>query len=138
MTKNRIIEWLSFALLGLTTLAGWFTLPQAALLPQAWQPYIVLIGGVVLWGKNGVYLCLDWWDDGKLNKSYKLPLVVLGGLCLTMLCSCSNGMFLGLDKAAWGEVGKAAGNAALRAGGQAAAVEYGNRRAVNMEVTATK
>lgn len=139
--KNRLIEMLALALLGLTTLAGIFTLPQAALLPEAWQPYLMLAGGLVLCGKNALYLVLDFCDDGKLNKSYdvsKVKVLLLGGLCLALMPSCVNGMPLGLDKAAWGEVGKAVGMGALKGGAQAGLEEWGKQRAGALEVTATK
>lgn len=145
--KNRFLETLSFILLGLTSLAGILTLPQAALLPEKWQPYLVVAGGLVLWGKNGIYLVLDFMDDGKLNKSFKLPgqvgMLLIAGLCLMCVPSCSTDAmgrktFIGLTGDDWAVVGRDAGVTAAKAGAQAAVVSYGARRAAALEVTATK
>ncbi len=90
--KNKAIEIIAFILGLLTTVAGILTLPQVALLPKEWQPIIGLCLALVIVGKNGAYLVMDFLDDGVLNQSYKLPkgltVWLLCGLAL-MLTSCA-------------------------------------------------
>ena len=117
--KNRFIELLAFVFGLLTTLAGILTLPQVALLPQSWQPYIALCLALTIVGKNGFYVVLDFADNGKLDKSYKLGagLLLVAGLLLG-LTSCATRedgtrTFIGLDKREWLGVGKDVGRAAV-------------------------
>lgn len=102
--KNRIIELIAFMLGLLTTVAGILTLPQVAMLPKEWQPFIGLSLALVIVGKNGFYVVMDFLDDGQLNQSYKLPknvpLWLLCGLAL-MLVSCA-----GMTKEQWMVIGK--------------------------------
>jgi hypothetical protein len=86
--KNKLIETVALILGLLTTLAGVLALPQVAMLPAEWQPYVALALALVVVGKNGAYVILDWHDDGKLNKSYKVGLFLLAGFCLLSLPSC--------------------------------------------------
>ena len=76
---------------------------------------LALIGAVNVFKKDAVKL---------------IPLA----LCCLLLPSCStvNGekTFLGITSAGWLDVGKDAGNAALKSGAQAAVISYGERRAV--------
>jgi hypothetical protein len=120
--KNRFIELLAFAFGLLTTVAGFLTLPQIALLPESLQPYIGLALALVIVGKNGAYVILDFVDDGKLNKSYRhgaLGLLLVGGLLLG-LTSCATRddgtkTFIGLDRREWLGFGKDVGQAAVKA-----------------------
>lgn len=123
--KNRAIEILAFVLGLLTTVAAVLTLPQVALLPESFQPYLGLGLALVMVGKNGAYVILDFADNGKLDKSYKLPpglpVLALAGLCLLTLPSCSTDpdgarRFAGLRFADWGAVGQAAGRGAVQSG----------------------
>lgn len=90
--KNKAIEIAALILGLLTTVAGVLTLPQVALLPQEWQPFVALSLALVVVGKNAAYVVLDFCDDGQLNKSYKLPpglhALLLCGLLLITLPSC--------------------------------------------------
>lgn len=120
--KNRTIEILAFLFGLLTTIAGILTLPQVAMLPESLQPYVGLSLALVVVGKNGAYVVLDFADDGKLNKSWKHGggALLLVGLCLLTLPSCSTRpdgtrTFAGLDGADWRSVGKAAIGGALPA-----------------------
>lgn len=117
--KNRFIEILAFLFGLLTTVAGFLTLPQIALLPESLQPYIGLALALVIVGKNGAYVILDFADNGKLDKSYRrsLGLLLMGGLLLG-LTSCATRddgtrTFIGLDKREWLGVGKDVGRAAV-------------------------
>lgn len=112
--KSKIIEVIAFVLGLLTTVAGALTFPQVALLPQKYQPYIAFALAVVIVGKNGAYIVMDFLDDGLLNQSYKLPkglgVWLLCGLAL-MLASCGsapNGekTFLGATGGQWTLIGK--------------------------------
>lgn len=122
--KNRTIEILAFLFGLLTTVAGVLTLPQIALLPESFQPYIGLSLALVIVGKNGFYVVLDFMDDGKLNKSWKhggAALLLLAGVCLLTLPSCSTDpdgtkRFAGLSSAEWGQVGLQAGKGAVQTG----------------------
>jgi hypothetical protein len=105
--KNKAIEIAALILGLLTTAAGVLTLPQVALLPQEWQPFVALSLALVVVGKNAAYVVLDFCDDGQLNKSYKLPgeRMLIGLLALTLLVpSCTTGpqgarLFLGISGA---------------------------------------
>lgn len=120
--KNRIIEIIAFVFGLLTTVAGVLTLPQVALLPESLQPYIGLALALVIVGKNGFYVILDFSDDGKLNKSYRggpVGLLLIGGLLLS-LTSCATRddgtkTFIGLDRREWLGFGKDVGQAAAKA-----------------------
>lgn len=112
--KNKAIEIIAFILGLLTTVAGILTLPQVALLPKEWQPYIALGLALVIVGKNGAYVVMDFLDDGLLNQSYKLPKNVqvwlLCGLAL-MLASCGTTptgekTFAGATGTQWFDIGK--------------------------------
>jgi hypothetical protein len=135
--KNKAIEIIALILGLLTTVAGVLTLPQVALLPQEWQPFVGLALALVVVGKNAAYVVLDFHDDGLLNKSYKLPrglpALFLCGLLLILMPSCGTlpdgqKTFAGLTKADWALVTKDAGHAALKSGAQAGLVSYGTRR----------
>ena len=119
--KNRFIEILAFVFGLLTTVAGFLTLPQVALLPESLQPYIGVALALIIVGKNGAYVILDFADNGKLDKSYRhgLGLLLACGLLLG-LTSCAtrpDGVrtFAGLDKAEWLGLGKDVGKAAVGA-----------------------
>jgi hypothetical protein len=119
--KNRTIEILAFLFGLLTTIAGILTLPQVAMLPESLQPYVGLSLALVVVGKNGAYVVLDFADDGKLNKSWKHGgrALLLAGLMLC-LASCATRpdgtrTFASLDGAGWRSVGKAAIGGALSA-----------------------
>lgn len=136
--KNKAIEIAALVLGLLTTVAGVLTLPQVALLPNEWQPFVALALALVVVGKNAAYVILDFADDGQLNKSYKLPpgmhALVLCGLLITLLPSCAmradgTKTFAGLSKADWLLVSKDVGQAAVKSGAQAGLVSYGTRRA---------
>lgn len=135
--KNKAIEIAALILGLLTTAAGVLTLPQVALLPQEWQPFVALSLALVVVGKNAAYVVLDFCDDGQLNKSYKLPpglhALLLCGLLLITLPSCGTApdgqrTFAGLTKADWWLVTKDTGTAALKSGAQAGLTSYGARR----------
>ena len=135
--KNKTIEILALIFGLLTTVAGVLTLPQIALLPAEWQPFVGLALALVVVGKNGAYVVLDFCDDGKLNKSYKVPpglsVLLLCGLLLITLPSCGTApdgqkTFAGLTKAEWWLVTKDSGAAAFKSGAQAGVMSYGARR----------
>lgn len=122
--KNRFVEMLAFILGLLTTVAGVLTLPQVALLPESLQPYVGLSLALIIVGKNGSYVVLDFLDNGKMDKSYRLPpggLMMFLGLCLLTLPSCSTDpdgtrRFAGLSSDEWGQVGLSAGKGAIQTG----------------------
>jgi hypothetical protein len=135
--KNKAIEIIALILGLLTAIAGILTLPQVALLPQDWQPFVGLGLALVVVGKNAAYVVLDFSDDGQLNKSYKLPhglpALLLCGLLLITLPSCATRAdgtktFAGLSKDDWALVAKDSGSAALKSGTQAGLMSYGTRR----------
>lgn len=105
--KVTLVEILTLILLCLTGLAGVLTMPDIAVLPEAWLKYVPLALIVILALKNAIYVFLDWRDDGTVNGSYKLPKhlpwVMLCGLCL---CSMSCQAFKGVD---WRGAGDRAG-----------------------------
>lgn len=90
--KIRFVEILSFILILLTIAAGVLTLPEIQVLPEAWLKFVPFVLGSVLAFKNGIYIYLDWLDDGLINKSYnpppKLGLIVAACLCLGLV-SCA-------------------------------------------------
>lgn len=134
--KNKTIEILALIFGLLTTVAGVLTLPQVALLPKEWQPFVGLALALVVVGKNGAYVILDFCDDGQLNKSYKIPdgvkVALLCGLLLG-LTSCANDgkgvvTFAGLTRAQWELVMKESGTAAGKAALSAGVASYGTQR----------
>jgi hypothetical protein len=134
--KNKAIEIVAFILGLLTAVAGILTLPTVAMLPKEWQPYIGVCLALVVVGKNGAYVILDFADDGQLNKSYKIPaavkLLLLCGLALCLVACGTNGAgqktFVGLTKADWAVVTKDAGMAAGKAALSAGMASYGTRK----------
>jgi len=90
--KNRFIEIVALILGALTALAGVLSLPAVAMLPASWQPYVALAIALVVVGKNGAYVILDFFDNGKLDQSYKVAkkigMTCLSGLCL-FLAQCT-------------------------------------------------
>ena len=119
--KIRFVEILSFILILLTIAAGVLTLPESQVLPQGWLKFVPFVLGGVIAFKNGIYIYLDWLDDGQFNKSYKLPpgLSVVVGACLCLcLVSCATRpdgtkTFAGLDAVQWGSVAVKSGSSYL-------------------------
>ncbi|MEN3940677.1 hypothetical protein WJU23_05230 [Prosthecobacter sp. SYSU 5D2] len=120
--KNRLVEILTLILLCLTGLGGVLTMPDIGVLPESWLKYVPLGLIVVLALKNAIYVFLDWWDDGVVNGSYKIPkhvpLLLLAGLCLLLMPCCATRpdgtkTFGGLDARQWKGVGVETGSAWL-------------------------
>ena len=138
--KNRLIEIVAFILGVLTALTGALTLPAVAMLPASWQPYVGLALALVVVGKNGAYVVLDFCDNGLLDNSYKagsklkLPLILLAGLGLMLMgTSCATRpdgtkTFLALDGDEWMIVGGAAGRGALQGALQSGLPAYQEQR----------
>lgn len=123
--KNRTVETIAFIFGLLTALTGFLTLPQVALLPESFQPYVGFALAMVIVGKNGAYVVLDFLDNGKLDKSWKHGATILTAGWLAMgLVSCATRpdgtrTFIGLDRKQWLGVGKDAAKAAASAAGPA-------------------
>ncbi|MEN3942993.1 hypothetical protein WJU23_16970 [Prosthecobacter sp. SYSU 5D2] len=115
--KITLVEILTLILLCLTGLAGALSTPEIAVLPEGLLKYVPLGLIVILALKNAIYVFLDWWDDGQVNRSFKLPkplpVVLLAGLCLGCV-SCATRpdgtrTFAALDAGQWRAVGVEAG-----------------------------
>ena len=91
--KDKLIHALSFGAKALSLVVGLKALPFLALLPPESKPALlaVFIFALASTVKEGIRLALDFLDDGRLNNSYKIPLlaVIVCLLPAGLLTSCA-------------------------------------------------
>lgn len=91
--KDKLIHALSFLAKALSLVVGLKALPFLAMLPPESKPALLAIFIFALAStlKEGIRLVLDFLDDGRLNNSYKIPLMAFL-ICLLpagLLTSCA-------------------------------------------------
>ena len=117
--KTKVIRAIAAIAKVLAAVAAVGSLPAVQFLPEKYLVPALVALGIISTTKDFLISLGDWLDDGKKNGSFKLPLVILGGLCLLLLLpSCSTTpsgekTFIGITSSGWLNVGKTAAVAAV-------------------------